>query len=155
MRQPTLNSWFFGFWILFALSVTISNAKGQEVFTLGLNGDLWSIDPNPCLGTFIGNTGHYMVAKMTGATPNSQVMLMWAKGRGGPSPIPNGLPCSGTMMNLNSNLSKVAIVDTDANGEAVVGPGPRRVPSSAAGLIWFQAIDLSNCSTSNRIQLRY
>ncbi|NQU50215.1 MAG: hypothetical protein HQ519_16315 [Planctomycetes bacterium] len=102
-----------------------------------------------------GTAGHYMVAKMAGATPNSQVMLMWAKDRGGPSPIPNGLPCSGTMMNLNSNLGKVAIVDTDANGEAVVGPGPRRVPSAAAGLIWFQAIDLSNCNTSNRIQLRY
>ncbi len=96
-----------------------------------------------------------MGAKMTGATPNSQVMLMWANGDGGPTPIPNGLPCAGTMMDLNFNMGKVSIVNTDANGAATVGPGPRRVPAAAAGLVWLQAVDLSNCNTSNRILLRH
>lgn len=111
--------------------------------------------PTPHFSLWLdGTLGHYMVAKMTGATPNSQVMLMWAKDRGGPSPIPNGLPCAGTMMNLNSNLGKVAITQADANGDAMIGPGPRRVPAAADGLIWLQAIDLSNCNKSNRIQMR-
>lgn len=102
-----------------------------------------------------GTTGHYMLAKMTGATPNSQVMLMWGKGEGGPAPIPNGLPCAGTMMDLNFNLGKVSITETDANGAATVGPGLRRVPAAAKGLIWLQAIDVSNCNKSNRILMKF
>ncbi len=102
-----------------------------------------------------GTAGHYMMAKMTGATPNGQVMLMWAKGEGGPTPIPNRLPCSGVMMDLSFPIGKVAIAETDAKGAAMIGPGLRRVPAAAAGLIWFQAIDLTNCNKSNRIQLRY
>ncbi len=102
-----------------------------------------------------GTAGNYMGAKMTGATPNSQVMLMWAKDEGGPFPIPNGLPCAGTMMDLNSNLGKISIADTDANGAAMVGPGPRRVPVAAKGRIWLQAVDLATCQTSNRILLKH
>jgi hypothetical protein len=102
-----------------------------------------------------GTAGHYMGAKMTGATPNSQVMLMWAKGEGGPTPIPPGLPCPGRLMDLNSNMGKVAIANTDATGSATIGPGPRRVPIEAAGLVWLQAIDVSTCEKSNRIQLFY
>jgi hypothetical protein len=102
-----------------------------------------------------GTAGNYMGAKMTGATPNSQVMLMWAKDEGGPSAIPNGLPCAGTMMDLNFNLGKVSIADTDANGAATVGPGPRRMPAAAKGRIWLQAVDLATCQTSNRILLKH
>lgn len=111
--------------------------------------------PSPHFSLWLtGTTGHYMLAKMTGATPNSQVMLMWGKGDGGPSPIPNGLPCAGTMMDLNFNLGKVAITETDSKGAATVGPGLRRVPAAAKGLIWLQAIDLSNCNKSNRILMK-
>ena len=112
--------------------------------------------PTPHFSLWLDGTGgNYMGAKMTGATPNSQVMLMWAKDEGGPSPIPNGLPCAGTMMDLNSNLGKISIADTDANGAATVGPGPRRVPVAAKGRIWLQAIDLATCQTSNRILLKH
>ncbi len=120
---------------------------GEAIFVEG---------PTPHFALWLdGTSGHYMGAKMTGATPNSQVLLMWAKDEGGPSPIPNGLPCAGTMMDLNSNLGKVAIVDTDANGTATVGPGPRRVPAAAKGRVWLQAIDLASCETSNRILLKH
>lgn len=126
------------------------------IFPFGYWGEaIFREGPTPHFSLWLdGTLGHYTVAKMTGATPNSQVMLMWAKDRGGPSPIPNGLPCAGTMMNLNSNLGKVSITQTDANGDAIIGPGPRRVPAAADGLIWLQAIDLSNCNKSNRIQMR-
>ena len=120
---------------------------GEAVFREG---------PTPNFALWLdGTAGHYMGAKMTGATPNSQVMLMWAKGEGGPTPIPNRLPCSGVMMDLSFPIGKVAIAETDAKGAAMIGPGLRRVPAAAAGLIWFQAIDLTNCNKSNRIQLRY
>ncbi|MBC8406042.1 MAG: hypothetical protein H8E15_12500 [Planctomycetes bacterium] len=98
-----------------------------------------------------GTTGHYMQAKMTGITPNGKAVVLWAKGEGGPTPIPSGLPCAGTMMDLNSNMQKLSIVTADANGEAVLGPGPKRVPAAAAGLIWLQAIDLTTCETSNKV----
>ena len=98
-----------------------------------------------------GTSGHYLGAKMTGMTPNGQAAVLWAKGEGGPTPIPPGFPCAGTMMDLNTNMQKLAIITADANGEATVGPGPRRVPAAAAGLIWLQAIDLSTCKTSNKI----
>ncbi|NQU49143.1 MAG: hypothetical protein HQ519_10890, partial [Planctomycetes bacterium] len=50
---------------------------GEAVFREG---------PTPNFALWLdGTAGHYMGAKMTGATPNSQVMLMWAKGEGGPT----------------------------------------------------------------------
>ncbi|MBC8405659.1 MAG: hypothetical protein H8E15_10555 [Planctomycetes bacterium] len=134
LRNPV--DWIspFGYW-------------GEAVFREG---------PTPNFALWLdGTAGHYMGAKMTGATPNSQVMLMWAKGEGGPTPIPPGLPCPGRLMDLNSNMGKVAIANTDATGSATIGPGPRRVPVEAAGLVWLQAIDVSTCNKSNRIQLRY
>ncbi|NQU47796.1 MAG: hypothetical protein HQ519_04050 [Planctomycetes bacterium] len=134
LRNPIDWISTFGYW-------------GEAVFREG---------PTPNFALWLdGTSGHYMGAKMTGATPNSQVMLMWAKGEGGPTPIPPGLPCPGRLMDLNSNMGKVAIVDTDASGSATIGPGPRRVPVEAAGLVWLQAIDVSTCEKSNRIQLRY
>jgi hypothetical protein len=132
--NPVIRLDIFGYW-------------GEAVFVEG---------PTPHFSLWLdGTAGHYMGAKMTGATPNSQVMLMWAKDEGGPFPIPNGLPCAGTMMDLNFNLGKVSITDTDANGSANVGPGPRRVPVASKGRIWLQAIDLATCQTSNRILLKH
>ncbi len=108
--------------------------------------------PRPHFSLWLdGTTGHYMQAKMTGITPNGQAAVLWAKGEGGPTPIPSGLPCAGMMMDLNSNMQKLSFVTADANGEAILGPGPKRVPAAAAGLIWLQAVDLSTCETSNKI----
>ncbi len=108
--------------------------------------------PKPHFSLWLnGSIGNYMQAKMTGLTPNGQALVMWAKGEGGPNPIPPGLPCAGTMMDLNSNLQKVAIVTADSYGEAILGPGPKRVPAAASGLIWIQAVDLTTCETSNKI----
>ncbi|MBC8406039.1 MAG: hypothetical protein H8E15_12485 [Planctomycetes bacterium] len=108
--------------------------------------------PKPHFSLWLsGTTGHYMQGKMTGITPNGQAAVLWAKEEGGPTPIPSGLPCVGTMMDLNSNMQKLSFVTADAYGEAILGPGPKRVPSAARGLIWLQAVDLTTCETSNKI----
>ena len=120
---------------------------GEAVFVEG---------PKPNLALWLdGTAGHFMQVKMTGATPNAQVGVLWAKGEGGPTPIPSGLPCAGTMMDLNPNMKLLATDTADANGELVIGPGPTRVPAAAAGLIWLQAIDVSTCETSNKILLYF
>ena len=94
-----------------------------------------------------------MGAKVSGATPNGQVGVVWAKGNGGPTSIPNGYPCAGTLMDLNSSMQQLDIVTTDANGFAAIGP--MMVHPSAAGLVHLQAVDIANCETSNRILLYY
>lgn len=110
--------------------------------------------PTPNFALWLtGTAGHYMGAKTTGATPNGQVMLLWAKGTRFPSPIPNYLPCAGVVTDIGRAVDKVAIKETDASGAATFGPGPRRVPAEAGRLIWLQAVDLSNCELSNRIQI--
>ncbi len=116
---------------------------GEAVF---VEGD----QPNFSL-TLEGTSGHYMGTRIAGATPNGEIALLWARGEGGPTPVPNGLPCAGTLMDLNSNMKLLATATADANGQVIIGPGPNRVPAAAAGLIWLQAIDLSTCETTNRI----
>ena len=134
IRNPIDWVSVFGFW-------------GEAVFVEG---------PQPNFALWLdGTAGHFMQVKMTGATPNAQVGVLWAKGEGGPTPIPSGLPCAGTMMDLNPNMKLLATATADANGELVIGPGPTRVPAAAAGLIWLQAIDVSTCETSNKILLYF
>jgi hypothetical protein len=116
---------------------------GEAVF---VEGD----QPNFSL-TLEGTSGHYMGARIAGGTPNGEIALLWARGEGGPTPVPNGLPCAGTLMDLNSNMKLLATATADATGQVIIGPGPNRVPVAAAGLIWLQAIDLSTCETTNRI----
>jgi hypothetical protein len=100
-----------------------------------------------------GVSGGQIGVKVTGATPNSQVGFAWAKGAGGPTPIPAGFPCAGVMMNLNSTMSLLGVTTTDANGKAALGP--QFVPSSAVGTIRVQAIDLTTCEISNKVILAY
>ncbi len=127
--------------------VSVLGWWGEAVFVEG---------PKPNFALWLdGTAGHFMQVKMTGATPNAQVGVLWAKGEGGPTPIPSGLPCAGTMMDLNSNMKLLTTATADANGELVIGPGPTRVPAAAAGLIWLQAIDVSTCETSNKVLLYF
>jgi len=102
---------------------------------------------------FSGTSNGQMGVKLSGATPGGQVGFAWAKGGGGPTPIPPGLPCAGVMMNLNSTMSLLGVATADGNGKAVLGP--QFVPSSAVGTIRVQAIDLSTCAVSNKVILAY
>ncbi len=127
--------------------VSSSNIWGETTFVEGSK-------PNFALW-LNGTAGHFMEAKMTGITPNGQVAVLWAKGEGGPSPIPSGFPCAGTPMDLHATMKLLAVTTADSSGFATIGPGPSRVPPSAAGLVWLQALDLGSCSTSNRVLLYF
>jgi hypothetical protein len=100
-----------------------------------------------------GTSGGQVGVKIAGATPGGQVGVAWAKGGGGPTPIPAGFPCAGVMMNLNSTMSLLGVATADATGKAMIGP--QFVPSSAVGTIRVQAIDLTTCEVSNRVILAY
>lgn len=100
-----------------------------------------------------GTSGGQVGVKIAGATPGGQVGFAWAKGAGGPTPIPAGFPCAGLMMNLNNTMSLLGVTTADASGKAMLGP--QFVPSSAVGTIRVQAVDLSTCTVSNKVILAY
>lgn len=110
--------------------------------------------PTPSFSLWLAGTSNgQMGVKLTGATPGGQVGVAWAKGGGGPTPIPAGLPCAGVMMNLNSTMRLLGVTAADTSGKAMIGP--QFVPSSAVGTIRVQAIDLTTCEVSNRVILAY
>jgi hypothetical protein len=120
---------------------------GEAVFVEG---------PKPNFTLWLdGTADHYMGVKMTGVTPNGQVAVLWAKGEGGPTLIPNGYPCAGTLMDLNPNMQLLSTTTADGTGHATLGPSPSRIPAAAAGLIWLQAVDVSTCQTSNKALLYF
>jgi len=94
-----------------------------------------------------GETNGPMEIKFSGATPGGVVALAWTTGLGGPTAIPTGFPCSGLLLDLNSNMRLLEIITAGPNGSAKFGP--RFVPASAARSIRVQAIDLTNCMASN------
>lgn len=100
-----------------------------------------------------GETGGPVKVKLSGATPQGQVAVAWARGGGGPTPIPSGFPCSGTMMELNSTMRLAGIVIADSLGKAALGP--QFVPAAAIGRIRLQAVDLTTCATSNKVTVSY
>ncbi len=108
--------------------------------------------PPFALGT-LGQTGGPMGAEFAGATPDGQVALLLAQGPGGPTPVASGYPCAGTLLDLNSGLSLVALLRADAAGRARIGPA--FVPPSAAGSARLQALDLTTCASSNLAQVIY
>ncbi len=102
------------------------------------------------LGT-LGETGGPMGAQVWGATPNGTVVLLYALGSGGPTPVPSGRRCAGTLLDLNATLAPLAVLQADAQGHARIGPA--FVPAAAAITTHLQALDLATCATSNPAQL--
>ena len=49
-----------------------------------------------------GLTGGPMSAQFWGATPRGTVAILYTYGGGGPSTVPAGNPCAGTLINLNA-----------------------------------------------------
>lgn len=104
------------------------------------------------LGT-LGMSGGPMGLEAWGASPHSTVAFLRANGGGGPTAVPSGNPCAGTLLDLNSSLRLVAVTATDAQGHARIGPVT--VPAAAAGTLRLQALDLTTCRTSNLARVIY
>lgn len=110
--------------------------------------------PTPSFSLWLtGTTNGPMGIRFSGATPNGTVAIAWAKGSGGPTPVPNGFLCSGVVMDLNPTMQLLGTLTADNQGQGVFGP--RFVPASARGQIRVQAIDLTACATSNRVIVAY
>lgn len=102
-----------------------------------------------------GTTNGPMSVKLSGASANANVAVAWSKGTGaaGPTAIPTGFPCAGTLISLKSNMQLLTVLHTNIDGEA--STSPQFVPAGARRTIRMQAIDLSTCETSNRILISY
>lgn len=98
-----------------------------------------------------GETGGPMSIRVTGATPHGIVGIAYARGAGGPTPIPPGRPCAGTLLDLNAGFSSLRVLQADAQGRAQMGPA--YVPLSVAPTTHLQAVDLATCLTSNHARI--
>lgn len=125
---------------------------------LNISGYLGSVEYLPgssspfTLGT-LGQTNGPMGLQVWGATPLATVVILMAKGAGGPSSVPAGKPCSGTLIDLNATLAPLVILRANAAGRA--NYGPVFVPAAAARTTHLQALDLASCATSNPAQIIY
>ncbi|MCC6909716.1 MAG: hypothetical protein IT430_17405 [Phycisphaerales bacterium] len=85
---------------------------------------------------------------VTGATPGGNVALLHATGTGSVR-IPNGNPCAGTTLGLNSTAQLYRVVRADGNGSLSLD---LQVPAQACGR-YVQALDAASCATSNVARL--
>jgi len=112
--------------------------------------------PNDSFALWLGGeTDGPMTVHLSGASPNANIAIAWERGGGvaGPTAIPAGFPCSGTLVDLTSGMQLLTILNTDASG--AVSTPPQFVPAGARRTVHLQAIDLSTCETSNRILIAY
>ena len=139
---------------------------------------LWTMEPTTGVGSFSGVTwpnisggmeylpgpnqvmslwqteqvGNPTELKLKGATPNGQVAIFLSDGRDGTTLIPSGFPCAGTILDLHPGDIRLSrMIDADAQGEVVLGP--TILPSGARGNLRIQALDLTTCVKSNRIEV--
>lgn len=148
----------------------------DEVLYAGYN-DLWIIDTDTAVPSYIGpmpfpgyafgmeflpnqlapfslgvqgQTGGPVSAFAAGATPGSTVGLFGAIGLGSVSALPNGHPCAGTLLDLNSvHLAMIG----RAGPQGRVQFGSMQVPIAARGHVEIQAVDLATCKTSNPVTI--
>jgi len=89
-----------------------------------------------------------------GATPGAQVAVFYSHQPIGQTVIPNGFPCSGSTLDLNSAKLKLAgMITADAQGSFSLGP--KVLPQQALYSLQLQALDLSSCTTSNPITVAF
>ncbi len=82
-------------------------------------------------------------------TPSGQIALLYANAQG-TFVIPDGFPCAGTALGLSS-ATLGALIIADSNGEISLNT---TVPPAACSNIYIQALDLTNCETSNVVLLQ-
>lgn len=95
-----------------------------------------------------GSPGGSMTFTATGATPGTGVAMIYAFATGS-FMIPNGFPCGGTVLGLDTPEGWVT-ANADGAGTATY---TRVVPGSAAGLVFVQALDLATCGLSQVLAL--
>ena len=151
--QGVLYQVDFGFWIQDTLT-GVPSLVGPLGFPGILGGVEYLAGPTSpfTLGTQ-GKTGGPMGVQFWGATPHGAVAVLYAFGGGGPSTVPAGQPCAGTLINLNPARQPLAMLRANAAGRGSFGPA--YVPPSAAQSVRLQALDLATCGTSNNLAIVY
>lgn len=109
--------------------------------------------PSPFALGVRGETGGPMGVFASGATPGATVALLHGYGLGGPTAVGAGLPCAGTLLNLNAPVRLLRTFTADAAGK--VDYGPAYVPPQVRGRVRLQALDLATCATSNVARLMW
>jgi hypothetical protein len=98
-----------------------------------------------------GETGGPMGVRAVGATPGGTVVILMTRGGGGPTAIPSGQPCAGTLLDLNASMRPLRVLPADAQGRVQIGP--MYVPTSVAPTTHLQAVDITTCKTSNHARI--
>mgnify|MGYP006935311299 CR=1 FL=1 len=108
------------------------------------------IVPDPQLALTVSGTCPSVTFEIDGAVANGQVALLYAFG-GGAYIVPNGYPCAGTWLGLDSSVTLGVVQNADASGTLTL---PTNVPAGACGQVYLQALDLTSCGLSNVILLQ-
>ncbi len=138
---------YFGYWVSISGGTSLVGAFGDDwggedtgsayVFDLNCGPEISSVASCP--------SGGPIQVSWDGATPNGQVVLIFARNEG-PFTIPNNRPCAGTQLGLGSSQIQIAYrgsagVDGSRTINATAGP------AACGG--YLQLLDLSTCETSN------
>ncbi|MCH2100316.1 MAG: hypothetical protein MK209_00115 [Planctomycetes bacterium] len=99
--------------------------------------------------TKVGDCGSSMTFLVSGMTPGELVAFAWARGIGN-YVVPGGR-CAGIQLGLNSTARVGGFASADANGNASLS---FFVPSAVCGAVWGQAVDTSNCLTTNVLAVK-
>jgi hypothetical protein len=98
-----------------------------------------------------GETGGPMGVRAVGVTPGGTVAILMTQGGGGPTTIPGGRPCAGTLLDLNASMRPLRVLPADAQGRVQIGP--MYVPTSVAPTTHLQAVDITTCKTSSHARI--
>ena len=105
-----------------------------------------SVDPQPTfLMNLSGSCPDALQVDIHGASPNKQVALLYGFGMGS-FIIPNGYPCAGTMLGLDSSVTLGTTLTASAAGEIIF---PFTVPPGACGAVYLQALELETCAVTS------
>lgn len=97
-----------------------------------------------------GNCPGSMNLTVNNVTPNGVISILYAFNTG-TFVIPNGFPCAGTVLGLGSlGLTLGSSGTADASGTFSLN---QTVPSAACGNFFVQAVDVSQCTTTNVVGL--
>lgn len=133
---------------LASLNLNLSEFEIQE-FGVTHQGHMTSgaVRPDDPMSLMMQGTCPSLQFQILHAASDSQVALLRSAGLAS-FIIPNGLPCAGTLLGLDSPVALVTFLQADASGQVVF---QAQVPAGACGTVWIQALDLETCRTSNTL----
>lgn len=103
-----------------------------------------SIVPDPQLDLAIGGACPTHSFQVSGAVPSRMIALLYASGPGAAT-VPNGRPCAGAVLGLNSGVALGRLLRANGAGAASFTAS---VPPGACGRVLLQALDLASCGVS-------